>query len=106
MESVIKNNFNIRLIPSINVSTVTNFGTAFTNMKSLVKVEMTNINANISFANGQLSQNAIVDIFSNSLLDRSATTSQNINVAGNPGSALLTGPQIAIATAKNWTVTL
>jgi hypothetical protein len=90
----------------MDASAVTNFGTAFTNMKSLVRVEMTNINANISFASGQLSQNAIVDIFTNSLVDRSATTSQKISVAGNPGAGLLTAPQIAIATAKNWTVTL
>ena len=59
---------------------------------------------NVSFANCQLSKNAIVEIFNN-LLDRTSLVSANINITGNWGASVLTPADRAIATSKNWTIT-
>lgn len=95
----------LRTIPALDLGASTNNLGMASNCSALVWCDAININASISFSNCALSSDAIVNIFNN-LVDRSATSSQNISVANNPGAALLTGPQIAIATAKNWTVTL
>jgi hypothetical protein len=61
-------------------------------------------NQTVVLTNCQLSRTALVEIFTN-LVDRSATTSANINISGNWGATALTAGERAIATAKNWTIT-
>ena len=58
----------------------------------------------VSFRNCQLSTTAIVEIFTN-LLDRTSTTSANINITNNWGATALTAAERLIATGKNWTIT-
>ena len=58
----------------------------------------------VNFTGCQLSQTALVEIFTN-LADRTSTTSANINITGNWGASVLTVGERAIATAKNWTIT-
>ena len=58
----------------------------------------------VSFANCQLSRDALVEIFTN-LVDRSSTTSANINITGNWGATALSTADRDIALNKNWTIT-
>jgi hypothetical protein len=58
----------------------------------------------VAFNNCQLSRDALVEIFTN-LVDRSATTSANINITGNWGATALSTDDRNIATNKNWVIT-
>jgi len=88
---------------SITPTSGTDFGNFATSCNSLDKCEMV-FARTVSLTNCQLSQSALVEIFTN-LVDRSATTSANINISGNWGASALTASDGLIATSKNWTIT-
>ena len=91
-------------IPAFTFTGNPSFGGFFaTNCFSLDRCQISFFNsANLS--NGQLSRTALVEIFNN-LVDRTLTTSANINISGNWGASALTAGERLIATAKNWTIT-
>jgi surface protein len=92
-------------IPALLTSGITvDFGTTFAaESASLNRCEMI-FTRTVSFRNCQLSATAIVEIFTN-LLNRTSTTSANINITANWGASALTPVERAIATSKNWTIT-
>jgi len=96
-------------IPPLNTSAITtssgtDFGTNFAaQCNNLNKCDII-FSRTVSLTNGQLSREAIVEIFNN-LVDRSATTPANINISGNWGATALTTGERNIALNKNWTIT-
>lgn len=93
----------LNTIPNLNTSGATNMSDMFTLSSSFDRTDII-CRVSVSFINCQLSRDEIVNIFNN-LLDRTSLASANINVSGNWGASVLTAGDIAIATAKNWTVT-
>jgi hypothetical protein len=89
-------------IPALSTASVnTDFGVNFANTaNSLNRCQMV-FQRTVSFANCQLSQDAIVEIFNNLAVVVSAT----ITITGNWGVTALTPAQRAIALNKNWTIT-
>jgi surface protein len=91
-------------VNSINLATGVGFGTQFANnASSLNRCQMV-FARTVSFLNGQLSRDAIVEIFNN-LVDRTLTTSATITITGNWGVTALSASDLLIATNKNWTIT-
>jgi surface protein len=90
-------------IPALDTSSVTNMLNFALNCNSLDRTDII-CPVSVNFSNCQLSQSELVNIFNN-LVDRSATTSANINITGNWGASALTVPEREIATDKNWTIT-
>jgi surface protein len=95
-------------IPALSTTSITTTsGTDFTDFastcRSLNRCQMI-FARTVSFLNCQLSQTALVEIFTN-LVDRSATTSANINITGNWGASALSTADRNIALNKNWTIT-
>jgi surface protein len=97
-------------IPALSTAAITTTtGSDFTNFavnsSSLSRIEMI-FARTVNISNGQLSRDALVEIFTN-LVDRTSTTAANINISGNWGAAVggLSVLDRAIATAKNWTIT-
>jgi surface protein len=89
---------------SITTTSGTDFGVNFaTGSNSLNRCQMV-FARTVSFANCQLSREALIEIFTN-LVDRSATTSANINITGNWGATALSTEDRDIALNKNWTIT-
>jgi hypothetical protein len=88
---------------SITTTSGTDFGNFAISSNSLNRCQMV-FSRQVSFSNCQLSQTALVEIFNN-LVDRSATTSANINITGNWGATALSTADRNIATNKNWTIT-
>jgi surface protein len=89
---------------SITTTSGTDFGANFaTGSNSLNRCQMV-FARTVSFANCQLSRDALVEIFTN-LVDRSSTTSANINITGNWGATALSTADRDIALNKNWTIT-
>jgi len=90
---------------AITTTTGTNFTLFSLNCFSLDRCEMV-FARTVNLTNGQLSRDALVEIFNN-LVDRTGTTAANINISGNWGAAVggLSVLDRAIATAKNWTIT-
>ena len=56
----------------------------------------------VNIGNNQLSQSALVEVFTN-LADRTATTTATLTVTNNWGVSALTVADRLIATSKNWT---
>jgi len=90
-------------IPALDTSSGTNFSNMFYGTGRIASSGMTGPKYSHSYATNLLIQSEIVTIFTN-LGIAPIGTGQTITVTGNPGAAGLTGPEIAIATAKNWTV--
>jgi len=89
---------------SITTSSGSDFGANFASgANSLNRCQMV-FARTVSFANCQLSRDAIVEIFNN-LVDRSATTSATITITGNWGVTALSSGDLLTATNKNWVVT-
>jgi hypothetical protein len=91
--------------PSSSLSTV---GNVFSNMYYLKTLKgltfMKDINwkgTNINIKNCQFSLEALNMLFESLPV---ITTSYKLTVTGNPGTSALTSEQIAVATAKNWSV--
>ncbi len=105
MASMFSSVRSLNSIPALLTSGISvDFGTTFAaGSASLNRCEMI-FTRTVSFANCQLSVPAIVEIFTN-LLDRTLTTSANINITANWGTSVLSPTQRAIALNKNWTIT-
>jgi len=109
MTSLFQNCQSLNYIPplstqSITTTSGTDFGVNFANgCNSLNRCEMV-FARTVSFNQCQLSRDALVEIFTN-LVDRSATTSANINITGNWGATALSTDDRNIALNKNWTIT-
>jgi len=101
-------NISMNSIPPLNTSSITptsgsDFGNFALNSASLNRCQMV-FARQVSFNGCQLSRDAIVEIFTN-LVDRTATTSANINITDNWGATALSTADREIATNKNWTIT-
>jgi hypothetical protein len=88
-----------------NCSSLTGTGVtnAFLNCFALNQLSLPGIKISLSVANTAMQRNALVSLFND--LGTPVTT-QIITVTGTLGSTNLTAGDIAIATGKNWTVTL
>ena len=93
----------LQTIPALDTSSGTSFSHMFYGTGRIASSGMTGPKYSHSYATNLLIQSEIVTIFTN-LGIAPIGTGQTITVTGNPGAAGLTGPEIAIATAKNWTV--
>jgi hypothetical protein len=98
----------LKLIPPLSTASITtttgdDFGALFASTcVSLTRCQMV-FARTVSFANCQLSQTALVEIFNN-LVDRTSTTSATITITGNWGASALTAGERLIATNKNWVI--
>jgi hypothetical protein len=99
-------NSSLEKIPNFSTASVPLTGNNFDdyrNNNSLKRVEFI-IKTSVNLSNNQLSQSALVEIFNN-LVDRTLTTSANINITGNWGASALSTTDRDIALNKNWTIT-
>jgi surface protein len=88
-------------IPALSTASITTDFTTFANTSnSLNRCQMV-FQRTVSFANCQLSRDAIVEIFNNLAVVASAT----ITITGNWGVTALSASDLLIATSKGWTVT-
>jgi len=95
-------------IPALSTASITttsgsDFAGITFNCNSLNRIEMI-FARQVDIRNGQLSRDALVEIFTN-LVDRSATTAANINISGNWGATALSSTDRDIALNKNFTIT-
>jgi len=88
--------------PTLNLVNSGNNTNMFQYNWRLIKSNLSNIKASISFYGCNLSHAAIYEIFDEQLLNVAST--QTIDLRLNPDIANLPVETIAIATAKNWTV--
>jgi hypothetical protein len=104
LSQTFNNCWNLRELPAINVPLVlaANFTTWIDGNTTLSRSLVYGATKTHSYNGRSLSQASIVTIFTN--LGTSSPTGQTITVTNNPGRAALTAPEIAIATAKGWTV--
>jgi surface protein len=134
MASMFANCNSLQSVPLLNTSNVTNMGSMFNGCNSLQSIPALSTAAittttgtdftlfsngcfsldrcemvfarTVNLLNGQLSRDALVEIFNN-LVDRTSTTAANININNNWG-ALAGGLSLIdrdIALDKNWTIT-
>lgn len=97
----------LKEIPALSTASITAAaGTDFNNWQGCSSLGSCKVSfaRNIQLNSGQLSKDALVEIFNN-LANRILTTSANINITGNWGASALTVADRLIATAKNWTIT-
>ncbi len=85
---------------ALDVSAGTNFSSAWLNCSGIASFLATGMNADFVLPCDL--DAAAIDVVYGNLTDRSATTSQDIDVTGNPGVG---GDDPSIATALGWTVT-
>ena len=106
MAQMFQDCFALQAIPAFpsNLTALTNTANTFANTLSISRIAgLPNINVSFSVQNCRLGRTEIVSLF-NDLADRTATTSANIDIRGNPGVASLTAADELIATSKNWTI--
>ena len=103
MSYMFQNCYSLNSIPAFTTTAVTtDFTTFANNCNSLNRITMS-FNRTVALQNCQLSKDALVEIFTN-LVNRTATTSANIDITGNWGASALTAADRLIATNKNWTI--
>lgn len=99
-------NSNVTEIEHLDITSMTNPGSAF-DYCGLIRLtfagETTPGGWTINLTSGKMSHNALVEMV-NSL--PAATKAATITITGNPGADQLTEAEIAVATAKNWTVAI
>ena len=101
MTTMFSSCFSLNSIPALSTASITSDFTTFASpANSLNRCQMV-FQRTVSFANCQLSRDAIVEIFNNLAVVVSAT----ITITGNWGVTALTPAQRAIALNKNWTIT-
>jgi surface protein len=103
MASMLQVCASLNYLPALSTALMVTYTNFAESCRSLNKIEMA-FNQTVVMGNCQLSRTALVEIFTN-LVDRSAITSANITISNNWGASALTGADILIATAKNWTIT-
>jgi hypothetical protein len=101
MTALLNNCFSLNSIPALSTAAITtDFGVNFANTaNSLNRCQMV-FQRTVSFANCQLSRDAIVEIFNNLAVVVSAT----ITITGNWGVTALSAADLLIATSKGWVV--
>ena len=96
----------LRKIKNLDISSAINFDLAF-NLTSLTELtfsgETTPGGRTIDLSSSYMSHAALVNMINS--LPR-AIAAAVITITGNPGASALTDAEIAVATAKNWTVTI
>ena len=90
----------ITAIRGLNGTAITSLSNAFYQAYCLQTLESSNIVVSFDLSDCNFSTQGLIDIF-NDL----ATATATITVTNNPGTSALTPTDIAIATAKGWTVT-
>ena len=106
MDGMFQECLSLQSIPAFpsNLTSLTNTTNLFNSTLSLSRIAgLPNINVSFSVQNCRLGRTEIVSLF-NDLANRTATTSANIDIRGNPGVASLTAADELIATSKNWTI--
>ena len=101
MSSMFQNCVSLQSIPALNCSNTTNMALFASNCNALKRCQATGIKASVSFASSTLSPSSLNEIYTN-LANLTSLPTQTITVTNNYGTA---SDDIAIATAKNWTVT-
>jgi len=101
MSSMFNNCFSLNSIPALSTAAITTDFTNFAlNSNSLNRCQMV-FQRTVSFANCQLSRDAIVEIFNNLA---TVTPPQTITITGNWGVTALSAADLLIATNKGWVV--
>jgi surface protein len=103
MNLMFNNCTSIQSVPLFDTSGVTIMSSMFNGCRSFSKTDIV-CPVSVSFENCQLSRAELVNIFNN-LVDRTSTTSANINISSNWGATALTTAERDIALNKNWTIT-
>jgi surface protein len=100
--AILVNCVTLKSIPALNMSSITVAANqpGFNTLSSLSKASIFPIKFTVSFANGFLGKEELVEIFNNLI----TTTGQTITITGNRGASLLTAADRAIATGKGWTI--
>jgi surface protein len=102
MSAMFASSQSINSIPALSTAAInTDFGVSFaSSSNSLNRCQMV-FQRTVSFANCQLSRDAIVEIFNNLAV---VTTAQTITITGNWGVTALSAADLLIATNKGWVV--
>ena len=96
----------LRRVIDLNISSATNVTNIFNGCRALQQVtfagETTPGGWTINLSSASLSHTALVEMIASL---PTATAAATITISGNPGASELTDAEIAVATAKNWTIT-
>ena len=108
MSGMFQNCYSLTAIPQLDTSSATNMSSMFGSCCNLTKLKLNPTVTGwagyaISLFGCSLGHQALVDLF-NSL--PTITVSKKLTLTGNPGVPELTDAEKAIATGKNWTLTL
>lgn len=87
-------------VPDLNTSSSTDFTNTFQNCSSLRKVNISGSSRTISYADCNLSKNAILSIFSN--LSTASAANQSITMSGNWGTSSLVPSDSSSVIAKGY----
>ena len=97
----------VSAITSLNISKLKAPGSYFLNSKTLTRLTFAGASTpggwTISLTSARMSHQALVELI-NSL--PTATAAATLTLTNNPGAAELTEDEIAVATARNWTITV
>ena len=104
MSNMFQNCQSLNFIPAFITTAVTTDFTTFANGSTSINRILMSFNRTVVLQNCQLSRDALVEIFTN-LVDRTSTTSANIDITGNWGASALTTANRLIATNKNYVIT-
>lgn len=96
----------LRKITNLDISAATNFSNAFYYCGVLQKLTFAGSTTpgdyTINLSNRNFRHNALVEMIASL---PTATAAATITITGTPGASELTDAEIAVATAKNWTIT-
>jgi surface protein len=101
MSSMFQNCVSLQSIPALNCSSATNIASFAATCYALKRCMATGIKSTVSFLASTLSPSSLNEIYTN-LADLNSLPTQTITVTNNYGTI---NDNIAIATAKKWTVT-
>lgn len=91
------------VVPAYNLSAGTRFTQMLLGVNTVTQIDAFGARYSISVRGNKLSHSELVKFLTN--LGTAAAAGQVVDVSANPGTASLTPDDIAIATAKGWTVT-
>lgn len=98
--------YSLSSVTGLNISSVTNVNQMFQSCEALARLtfagETTPGGWTISLTASSLDHDALVEMITSLPV---ATAAPTITITGNPGASELTDAEIAVATAKNWTIT-
>lgn len=107
MTEMFNNCYGLRKVERINISALTTCTSMFNGCRYLQKLtfagETTPGGITMNLTHTNMSHKALVNMLGSL---PTAISPATITITGNPGAAALTDEEIAVATAKNWTVTI